>query len=54
MAEDVRQAQAFAAASANLTRVTEELRDFNQSAGKEIAMTVAGDLKKVTELGVLT
>lgn len=49
MAEDVRQAQAFAAASANLTRVTEELRDFNNSAGKEIALTVAGDLKKVTD-----
>lgn len=49
MAEDVRQAQAFAEAARNLTRVTEELRDFNQSAGKEIALTVAGDLKKVTD-----
>ena len=49
MAEDVRQAQAFAEASRNLTRVTEELRDFNNSAGKEIALTVAGDLKKVTD-----
>ena len=49
MAEDVRQAQAFAEASRNLIRVTEELRDFNNSAGKEIALTVAGDLKKVTD-----
>lgn len=49
MADDVRQAQAFAEASKNLIRVTEELRDFNQSAGKEIAMTIAGDLQKVTD-----
>ena len=49
MAEDVRQAQAFAEAARQLTRVTEELRDFNNSAGKEIALTVAGDLKKVTD-----
>jgi len=49
MADDVRQAQAFAEAARNLTRVTEELRDFNQSAGKEIAMTIAGDLAKVTD-----
>ena len=49
MADDVRQAQAFAEASKNLIRVTEELRDFNQSAGKEIAMTIAGDLAKVTD-----
>tara|TARA_A200000159_G_scaffold51624_1_gene47621 strand:- start:57 stop:2000 length:1944 start_codon:yes stop_codon:yes gene_type:complete len=49
MADDARQAQAFAEASRQLTRVTEELRDFNQSAGKEIALTVAGDLKKVTD-----
>ena len=31
MADDVRQAQATAEASKNLIRVTEELRDFNQS-----------------------
>ena len=49
MADDVRQAQAFVEASRNLERVTAELKDFNQSAGKEIAMTVAGDLKKVTD-----
>ena len=49
MADDVRQAQAFAEASKNLTRVTAELKDFNESTGKEIAMTVAGDLKKVTD-----
>lgn len=49
MAEDVRQAQAFAEAAKQLTRVSEELRDFNNSAGKEIALTVAGDLKKVTD-----
>lgn len=49
MADDPRQAQAFSEASRNLVKVTEELRDFNQSAGKEIALTVAGDIKKVTD-----
>ena len=38
----------FAEASRNLTKVTGELKDFNQN-GKEIAMTIAGDFKKVTD-----
>jgi len=33
-------------ASKNLENATEQLRDFNQSAGKEIAMQIGGDLKK--------
>ena len=33
-------------ASKNLENATAQLRDFNQSAGKEIAMKVGGDLKK--------
>ena len=33
-------------ASKNLENATAQLRDFNQSAGKEIAMQVGGDLKK--------
>ena len=33
-------------ASKNLENATAQLRDFNQSAGKEIAMQIGGDLKK--------
>ena len=49
MADDKRVAQDFAEASRNLTRVTGELKEFNMSAGKDIAMTAAGEFKKVTD-----
>lgn len=49
MADDKRQAQAFAEASKNLEKVTAELKDYNQSAGKEIADTIKGDLKKAVD-----
>lgn len=49
MADDKRVAQDFAEASRNLSRVTSELKDFNMSAGKDIAMTAAGEFKKVTD-----
>ena len=49
MADDKRVAQDFAEASRNLQKVTGELRDFNMSAGKDIAMTAAGEFKKVTD-----
>ena len=49
MADDKRVAQDFAEASRNLSRVTGELKDFNMSAGKDIAMTAAGEFKKVTD-----
>ena len=49
MADDKRVAQDFAEASRNLQKVTGELKDFNMSAGKDIAMTAAGEFKKVTD-----
>jgi len=49
MADDKRVAQDFAEASRNLQRVTGELKEFNMSAGKDIAMTAAGEFKKVTD-----
>ena len=49
MADDKRVAQDFAEASRNLTRVTGDLKEFNMSAGKDIAMTAAGEFKKVTD-----
>jgi len=49
MADDKRVAADFAEASRNLTRVTGELKEFNMSAGKDIAMTAAGEFKKVTD-----
>ena len=49
MADDKRVAQDFAEASRNLSRVTGELKEFNMSAGKDIAMTAAGEFKKVTD-----
>ena len=49
MADDKRVAADFAEASRNLSRVTGELKDFNMSAGKDIAMTAAGELKKGTD-----
>ena len=49
MADDKRVAADFAEASRNLSRVTGELKEFNMSAGKDIAMTAAGEFKKVTD-----
>lgn len=49
MADDKRVAADFAEASRNLSKVTGELKDFNMSAGKDIAMTAAGEFKKVTD-----